>query len=100
MLWEGLNAMGIFFKSKRSNKNSSDNNIKISNTNSDDIKIGLDVMFKFMKEMRDDLKGSLREVSEEIKRTSKRINYIEQDLTDLKVRVAVLENDNKKKGSK
>ena len=92
--------MGIFFKSKRSNKNSSDNNIKISNANSDDIKIGLDVMFKFMKEMRDDLKGSLREVSEEIKRTSKRINYIEQDLTDLKVRVAVLENDNKKKGSK
>ena len=92
--------MGIFFKSKRSAKNSSDNNIKISNSNNDDIKIGLDVMFKFMKEMRDDLKGSLREVSEEIKRTSKRINYIEHDLTDLKVRVAVLENDNKKKGSK
>lgn len=93
--------MGLFFKSKRDNKNSSDNNIKISNTNNDDIKIGLDVMFKFMKEMRDDLKGSLREVSEEIKRTSKRINYIEHDLTDLKVRVAVLENDNiKKKGSK
>ena len=92
--------MGIFFKSKRSNKNSSDNNIKISNTNNDDIKIGLDVMFKFMKEMRDDLKGSLREVSEEIKRTSKRINYIEHDLTDLKVRVAVLENDNNKKASK
>ena len=92
--------MGIFFKSKRNNKNSSDNNIKISNANNDDIKIGLDVMFKFMKEMRDDLKGSLREVSEEIKRTSKRINYIEHDLTDLKVRVAVLENDNKKKGSK
>ena len=92
--------MGIFFKSKRSSKNSSDNNIKISNSNSDDIKIGLDVMFKFMKEMRDDLKGSLREVSEEIKRTSKRINYIEHDLTDLKVRVAVLENDKNKKGSK
>ena len=92
--------MGIFFKSKRAAKNSSDNNIKISNSNNDDIKIGLDVMFKFMKEMRDDLKGSLREVSEEIKRTSKRINYIEHDLTDLKVRVAVLENDNEKKGSK
>ena len=92
--------MGIFFKSKRSSKNRSDNNIKISNSNNDDIKIGLDVMFKFMKEMRDDLKGSLREVGEEIKRTSKRINYIEHDLTDLKVRVAVLENDNKKKGSK
>ena len=92
--------MGIFFKSKRSNKNSSDNNIKISNANNDDIKIGLDVMFKFMKEMRDDLKGSLREVSEEIKRTSKRINYIEHDLTDLKVRVAVLENDKNKKGNK
>lgn len=92
--------MGIFFKSKRAVKNHADNNIKISNSNSDDIKIGLDVMFKFMKEMRDDLKGSLREVSEEIKRTSKRINYIEHDLTDLKVRVAVLENDNNKKGSK
>ena len=92
--------MGIFFKSKRAAKNHADNNIKISNANNDDIKIGLDVMFKFMKEMRDDLKGSLREVSEEIKRTSKRINYIEHDLTDLKVRVAVLENDNKKKGSK
>ena len=92
--------MGIFFKSKRSNKNHGDNNIKISNSNNDDIKIGLDVMFKFMKEMRDDLKGSLREVSEEIKRTSKRINYIEHDLTDLKVRVAVLENDKNKKGSK
>ena len=92
--------MGIFFKSKRSSKNSSDNNIKISNTSGDDIRVGLDVMFKFMKEMRDDLKGSLREVSEEIKRTSKRINYIEHDLTDLKVRVAVLENDKNKKGSK
>ena len=92
--------MGIFFKSKRSNKNHGDNNIKISNSNNDDIKIGLDVMFKFMKEMRDDLKGSLREVGEEIKRTSKRINYIEHDLTDLKVRVAVLENDKNKKGSK
>ena len=92
--------MGIFFNCKRSAKNHADNNIKISNSNNDDIKIGLDVMFKFMKEMRDDLKGSLREVSEEIKRTSKRINYIEHDLTDLKVRVAVLENDKNKKGSK
>ena len=92
--------MGIFFKSKRSNKNSSDNNIKISNSNNDDIKIGLDVMFKFMKEMRDDLKGSMREINEEIKRTSKAINYIERDITDLKVRVAVLENDKNKRGSK
>ena len=89
--------MGIFFKSKRSAKNHADNNIKISSTSGDDIKIGLDVMFKFMKEMRDDLKGSLREVSEEIKRTSKRINFIEQDITDLKVRVAVLENEHNKK---
>ena len=92
--------MGIFFKSKRSNKNHSDNNIKISNSNNDDIKIGLDVMFKFMKEMRDDLKGSMREINEEIKRTSKAINYIERDITDLKVRVAVLENEHNKKGDK
>ena len=90
--------MGIFFKSKRSNKNSADNNIKISNSNNEDIKIGLDVMFKFMKEMRDDLKGSMREINEEIKRTSKAISYIERDITDLKVRVAVLENENNKKG--
>ena len=90
--------MGIFFKSKRAAKNHSDNNIKISNSNSDDIKIGLDVMFKFMKEMRDDLKGSMREINEEIKRTSKAINYIERDITDLKVRVAVLENEHNKKG--
>ena len=90
--------MGIFFKSKRSAKNHADNNIKISNSNSDDIKIGLDVMFKFMKEMRDDLKGSMREINEEIKRTSKAINYIERDITDLKVRVAVLENEHNKKG--
>lgn len=90
--------MGLFWKSKRSSKNHSDNNIKISNSNNDDIKIGLDVMFKFMKEMRDDLKGSMREINEEIKRTSKRINYIENDITDLKVRVAVLENDKNKKG--
>ena len=90
--------MGIFFKSKRSNKNHADNNIKISNSNNDDIKIGLDVMFKFMKEMREDLKGSMREINEEIKRTSKAINYIERDITDLKVRVAVLENEHNKKG--
>ena len=92
--------MGIFFKSKRSAKNHADNNIKISNSNNDDIKIGLDVMFKFMKEMRDDLKGSMREINEEIKRTSKAINYIERDITDLKVRVAVLENEHNKKGDK
>ena len=92
--------MGIFFKSKRSSKNSNDNNIKITQANATDIKVGIDIIFQFMKEMRDDLKVSLIEVSEEIKRTSKRINYIEHDLTDLKVRVAVLENDNKKKGNK
>ena len=91
--------MGIFFKSKRSAKNHADNNIKISNSNSDDIKIGLDVMFKFMKEMRDDLKETMRDIGEEVKRTTKRINYIENELNELKVRLAVLENNiNHKKG--
>ena len=84
--------MGIFFKSKRAAKNHSDNNIKITQANATDIKVGIDIIFQFMKEMRDDLKGTLREVSEEVKRTSKRINYIEQDVNDLKVRLAVLEN--------
>ena len=91
--------MGIFFKSKRSAKNHADNNIKISNSNNDDIKIGLDVLFKFMKEMRDDLKETMRDIGEEVKRTTKRINYIENELNELKVRLAVLENNiNHKKG--
>ena len=38
--------MGIFFKSKRSNKNSADNNIKISNSNNDDIKMMANVKKK------------------------------------------------------
>ena len=91
--------MGIFFKSKRSHKNSSDNNIKISNANNDDIKIGIDIIFQFMKEMRDDLKETMRDIGEEVKRTTKRINYIENELNELKVRLAVLENNiNHKKG--
>ena len=92
--------MGIFFKSKRAAKNHSDNNIKITQANATDIKVGIDIIFQFMKEMRDDLKETMRDIGEEVKRTTKRINYIEHDLTDLKVRVAVLENDNEKKGSK
>ena len=84
--------MGIFFKSKRSSKNHSDNNIRISNENANDIKVSIDVIFKFMKEMRDDLKDAMGEINEEVKRTSKRIKYIENDVNDLKVRLAVLEN--------
>ena len=91
--------MGIFFKSKRAAKNHSDNNIKISNTNNDDIKVGIDIIFQFMKEMRDDLKETMRDIGEEVKRTTKRINYIENELNELKVRLAVLENNiNHKKG--
>lgn len=91
--------MGIFFKSKRSNKNHSDNNISISNQNATDIKVGIDIIFKFMKEMRDDLKETMRDIGEEVKRTTKRINYIENELNELKVRLAVLENTiNSKKG--
>ena len=91
--------MGIFFKSKRSSKNSSDNNIKITQSNATDIKVGIDIIFQFMKEMRDDLKETMRDIGEEVKRTTKRINYIENELNELKVRLAVLENNiNHKKG--
>ena len=91
--------MGIFFKSKRSAKNSSDNNIKITQANAIDIKVGIDIIFQFMKEMRDDLKETMRDIGEEVKRTTKRINYIENELNELKVRLAVLENNiNHKKG--
>ena len=91
--------MGIFFKSKRAAKNHSDNNIKITQANATDIKVGIDVIFKFMKEMRDDLKETMRDIGEEVKRTTKRINYIENELNELKVRLAVLENTiNNKKG--
>ena len=52
-----------------------------------------------MKEMRDDLKETMRDIGEEVKRTTKRINYIENELNELKVRLAVLENSiNHKKG--
>ena len=91
--------MGIFFKSKRSAKNSSDNNIKITSASATDIKVGIDIIFQFMKEMRDDLKETMRDIGEEVKRTTKRINYIENELNELKVRLAVLENSiNHKKG--
>ena len=91
--------MGIFFKSKRAAKNSSDNNIKITQTSATDIKVGIDIIFQFMKEMRDDLKETMRDIGEEVKRTTKRINYIENELNELKVRLAVLENNiNHKKG--
>ncbi len=91
--------MGIFFKSKRSAKNHSDNNIRITQENAADIKVGIDIIFQFMKEMRDDLKETMRDIGEEVKRTTKRINYIENELNELKVRLAVLENNiNHKKG--
>ena len=91
--------MGIFFKSKRAAKNHSDNNIKITQENATDIKVGIDIIFQFMKEMRDDLKETMRDIGEEVKRTTKRINYIENELNELKVRLAVLENSiNHKKG--
>ena len=49
--------------------------------------------------MRDDLKETMRDIGEEVKRTTKRINYIENELNELKVRSAVLENNiNHKKG--
>ena len=66
--------MGIFFKSKRSSKSSSDNNIKITQANATDIKVGIDIIFQFMKEMRDELIETMRAIAEEVKRTHKQKN--------------------------
>ena len=91
--------MGIFFKSKRAANNHSDNHIKITQATATDIKVGIDIILQFMKEMRDDLKETMRDIGEEVKRTTKRINYIENELTESKVRLAVLGNTiNHKKG--
>ena len=91
--------MGIFFKNKRTCINCSDNNFKLILSYATDIKVGIDIIFQFMKEMRDDLTETMRDIGEEVKRTTKRINYIENELNELKVRLAVLENNiNHKKG--
>lgn len=83
--------MGFFFKSKRSTKNSSDNNITITNQNSNDIKTSIDLMFSFIKEMKRDIKADMKEINEEIRRTARRIDNIEGRVSNAEIRIKVIE---------
>lgn len=84
--------MGLFFKNKRNVKNSSDNNITINQQHSIDIQKGIELMFDFMKDMKKELKADMREINQQIKYTSQRLDSVQ-------IKVDVLEKINEKKGS-
>lgn len=83
--------MGLFFKNKRNTKNSSDNNITITAQSNSDIKISIDLLMAVIKEMRSDIKSDLREINDQVKRSAKRIDIVEGEVANLKVRMAVVE---------
>lgn len=84
--------MGFFWKNKRNVKNSSDNNITINQQHSIDIQKGIELMFDFMKDMKKELKADMREINQQIKYTSQRLDSVQ-------IKVDVLEKINEKKGS-
>lgn len=88
---EDDNVMGLFFKNKRNTKNSSDNNITITAQSNSDIKISIDLLMAVIKEMRSDIKSDLREINDQVKRSAKRIDIVEGEVANLKVRMAVVE---------
>ena len=83
--------MGIFFKSKRATRNTADNNITVNNTNTNDIKAGLEMMFNFIKDMRSEIREDMGEIDKQIRRTGKRIDLVEAEVNDLRIKVAVLD---------
>ena len=83
--------MGIFFKSKRATRNTADNNITVNNTNTNDIKAGLEMMFNFIKDMRAEIREDMGEIDKQIRRTGKRIDFVEAEVNDLRIKVAVLD---------
>lgn len=83
--------MGLIWKSKRNNKQSADNNITINSQNNNDIKISIDLLMNVIKEMRNDIKGDLKEINEQVKRSAKRIDIVEGEVANLKIRMAVVE---------
>ena len=83
--------MGIFFKSKRATRNTADNNITVNNTNTNDIKAGLEMMFNFIKDMRAEIREDMGEIDKQIRRTGKRIDLVEAEVNDLRIKVAVLD---------
>ena len=83
--------MRIFFKSKRATRNTADNNITVNNTNTNDIKAGLEMMFNFIKDMRSEIREDMGEIDKQIRRTGKRIDLVEAEVNDLRIKVAVLD---------
>ena len=83
--------MGIFFYSKWATRNTADNNITVNNTNTNDIKAGLEMMFNFIKDMRSEIREDMGEIDKQIRRTGKRIDLVEAEVNDLRIKVAVLD---------
>ena len=96
--------MGLFFKSKRDHKNSSDNNITVNQTDGTSNQTMLNLMYNFLKDMRAEIKADMKEINEQVRRTGKRIDLVEAEVNELKIRITVKEkmfaNYEKQEGSK
>ena len=83
--------MGLFFKSKRDNKNSSDNNITVNQADGTSNQTMLNLMYNFLKDMRAEIKADMKEINEQVRRTGKRIDLVEAEVNELKIRITVIE---------
>ena len=96
--------MGLFFKSKRDNKNSSDNNITVNQADGTSNQTMLNLMYNFLKDMRAEIKADMKEINEQVRRTGKRIDLVEAEVNELKIRITVIEkmfaNHEKQEGTK
>lgn len=96
--------MGLFFKSKRDNKNSSDNNITVNQADGTSNQTMLNLMYNFLKDMRAEIKADMKEINEQVRRTGKRIDLVEAEVNELKIRITVIEkmfaNHEKQEGNK
>ena len=96
--------MGLFFKSKRDNKNSSDNNITVNQADGTSNQTMLNLMYNFLKDMRAEIKADMKEINEQVRRTGKRIDLVEAEVNELKIRITVIEkmfaNYEKQEGTK
>ena len=96
--------MGLFWKSKRDNKNSADNNITVNQADGTSNQTMLNLMYNFLKDMRAEIKADMKEINEQVRRTGKRIDLVEAEVNELKIRITVIEkmfaNYEKQEGNK
>ena len=96
--------MGLFFKSKRDNKNSSDNNITVNQADGTSNQTMLNLMYNFLKDMRAEIKADMKEINEQVRRTGKRIDLVEAEVNELKIRITkkkkMFANHEKQEGNK